>query len=137
MAKGTAGVESAGGAEKAATAGLEALVPGTYGGAGSRHDRASERLMGRKESDWVRGTDELVTAEGGTCQDAEEGDRVRGALWTLQRGDTSGHRKKGTEWALTLWRPLTEGLVSHRKRPSKGNAQGTTEGGTSKQERGS
>jgi len=74
MAKGTAGVKSAGGAEKAATAGLEALVPGTYGGAGSRCDRASECSMGQKESDWVRGTDELVTAEGGTCQDAEEGD---------------------------------------------------------------
>jgi len=137
MAKGTAGVKSAGGAEKAATAGLKALVPRTYGGAGSRRDRASEHLMGWKESDRVRGTDKLVTAEGGTCQDTEEGDRVRGTLWTLQRGDTSGHRKKGTKWALTLWRLLMEGLVSHRKQPSKGNAQGTAEGGTSKQERGS
>ena len=73
MAKGTTGVESAGGAEKAATAGLKVLVPGTYGGAGSRHNRASKRLMGQKESDQVRGTDKLVTAEGGTCQDAEEG----------------------------------------------------------------
>ena len=102
MAKGTAGVESAGRAEKAAAAGLEALVPGTYGGAGSRCDRVSERSMGWKESNWVRGTDKLVTAEGGTCQDAEEGNQVRGALWTLQRGDTSGHGKKGTKWALTV-----------------------------------
>jgi len=93
--------------------------------------------MGQKESDWVRGTDKLVTIEGGTCQDTEEGNQVRGTLWTLQRGDMSGHGKKGTEWALTLWRLLMEGLVSHGKRPSKGNAQGTTEGGTSKQERGS
>ena len=38
MAEGTAGVESAGGAEKAAAVGLEALEPGAYGGAGCWRD---------------------------------------------------------------------------------------------------
>ena len=39
MAEGTAGVESAGGAEKATAAKSEALEPGAYGEAGSRRDK--------------------------------------------------------------------------------------------------
>jgi len=59
MAEGTAGVEPAGGAEKATTANPEALEPGAHGEAGSRREgppqgdrrkRASERSMSRKEA---------------------------------------------------------------------------------------
>jgi len=67
MAEGTAGVRSAGGADKAIAAASEALRPRVYGKAGgacagSMHccKRASEweRSLSRKECDLARGTDE-------------------------------------------------------------------------------
>jgi len=67
MAEGTAGVGSAGGADKATAAASEALGPRAYGEAGGacagsmhRCERASERerSLSRKECDLARGTDE-------------------------------------------------------------------------------
>jgi len=66
MAEGTAGVGSAGGADKATAAASEVLGPRAYGKAGgacvgSMHccERASERehSLSRKECDLTRGTD--------------------------------------------------------------------------------
>ena len=65
MAEGTAGIGSAGGADKATAAASEALGPRAYGEAGGtcvgsmhRCERASERerLLSRKECDLARGT---------------------------------------------------------------------------------
>ena len=67
MAEGTAGVGSAGGADKATAAASEALGPRAYGEAGGacagsmhRCERASEweRSLSQKECDLARGTDE-------------------------------------------------------------------------------
>ena len=87
MAKGTAGVGSAGGADKATVAASEALGPWAYGRAGGRASvkchrkarpgigsthcckRASECLLSRKGC--KKGTDKLEPAAGGTCQDTE------------------------------------------------------------------
>ena len=71
MAEGTTGVKSAGGAEKATAARVEALEPGAHGGAGSRCERVSERSIGQEESDWARGTHEWGL-QGETCHDAEK-----------------------------------------------------------------
>ena len=71
MAEGTTGVKSAGGAEKATAARLEALEPGAHGGAGSRRKRVSKHSIGQKGSDWVRGTHEWGPQKE-TCHDAEK-----------------------------------------------------------------
>jgi len=84
MAEGTTGVRSAGGAEKPLLQHprhWSARCMGRQGvGAKGHHKsrpgielrhrrgRASKHLMSWKESDWVRVTHELRTAEGGTCQ---------------------------------------------------------------------
>jgi hypothetical protein len=78
MAKGTAGVGPAGGAEKATAARHKELEPVVRGRArrrqkkgGHRRKKANEGLMSWKEGDWARGTYDLGTTGGGTCQDAE------------------------------------------------------------------
>jgi len=131
MAKGPAGVGSAGGADKATVAAPEALGPGAYGRArGGRCERPShgeawhgadaprqegERASSRKEHDLARGTDEVGTAEEGSPRDLS-GHRKNATEWGLLtsgdcRGrDEEGHGKNAT-LAPTSWGPQKEGPV--------------------------
>ena len=92
--------------------------------------------MTQKQTDRARGTHQLKTAEGGTCEDMEinqpqEGHSLPGDC--RGRG-LSGHGKKPTErGALTSWKRQREGLVRTRKESNR--ARGTYsletgEGGT-------
>jgi len=133
MAEGTAGIGSAGGAEKpplqhprrwsARRMGRQGV--GAKGHHKSRpgielrhrHGRASECSMSRKESDRVRVTHELRTAEGGTCRcterkrpsdDSPPGD--------CRERDTPGHRTKATSRGAQGGDRRGKDLSGHRKK---------------------
>ena len=90
----------------------------------------------RKETDQLRRTHMLETAEGGTCQDMERnGPTMAHSLPGDGRGrDLSGHRKKPTDrGALTTWRRQREGLVRTQKvtdQPRHTHQLEMAEGGT-------
>jgi len=71
MAEGMIGIKSAGRAEKATAARIEVLEPRAHGGAGSRCERVSKRLIGQEESNWARGTHRWGL-QGKTCHDTEK-----------------------------------------------------------------
>ena len=75
----------------------------------------------RKETDRLRRTHFLETAEGGTCQATERNrpTEVHSLPGDGIGKDLSGHGKKPTERsALTNWRRQEEGLSEHRKKPT-------------------
>jgi len=73
----------------------------------------------QKDSDQVRHTHKLKTAEGGTCQNMERKQPSKAHSHTGDHRwrDLSGHRMKATEQGtLTCWRPQWEGLVRTRNK---------------------
>ena len=75
--------------------------------------RQREGLVRTRKKSTKRETNFLKTAEGGTCQDTEEIDRLRHSLpGDGRESDFSGHPTKPTEpGPLTNWRRQREGLV--------------------------
>jgi hypothetical protein len=110
MTEGTAGIRSAGGADKATIAVPEVLGPRVYGraeeGAGAKGHciarpgvglmycgkRVSEHSLSQKECDIMRGTNELGSTEGGSPR------------------DLSGHGKNTTEWGYSCRETVMEGM---------------------------
>jgi len=106
IAKGTSGIGSGGGADKASVAAPKALESRAYGRAGgagvkatawqglgwSQWERASKCSLGQKGRDQAGGIDKMGPTERGT---RKECDRAKGThLRRLQREDMSAHRKK-------------------------------------------
>ena len=98
--------------------------------------RQRERLVKtRNETDRLRHTHKLETAEGATCQDTQQNRPTETHSPTGDRGrDLSGHATKPTDrGALTSWGRQREGLVRTHKetnRPRCTHSLETAEGGT-------
>jgi len=138
MAKGTSGIRSAGGADKATIAASEALGPMALGGAGGVRKASHmarpnmgltdccESPLSQKECE---GRPRAGPAEGGYIRTWKGHDPMKGThLWRRRGNDASGHWKDATlQGVLKSWGPKREGAVGNGR--SKTEQRALTSGG--------